>query len=233
MKQKIIKSLIIAFAVLVILSMVFGGNFFFKIKTGFLENKEPSEIFSIKQENLFLKGEILRLEKLIPKSGEISPSLKSELEAYVYASYPFSDKSRLTINKGSQDSVEEKSPIVFQGVLLGQIFEVFPEYSSFRTLFEPGWEFPVYIGKELARGLYKGGLEPKVELISKKLQIEAGDLILTADPKLFPPGLIIGKVSRVEGEESSPFWSAPVAFSYNLNEIRKVNILSLPLPTGR
>ncbi len=118
------------------------------------------------------------------------------------------------------------------GVLVGQVSEVFNRYAVARTVFEPGWEFPVYIGNSLTRGLFNGGAEPKITLISRAQRLSVGDVVISADPTLLMPGLAIGSVTQVTGGDSSPFWEAFLSFPYSVSDLRQVEVFlsSSPQP---
>jgi len=142
-------------------------------------------------------------------------------------SYPFSDKSLLTLGVGLNEEIKEGDAVIFEKTLIGKIENSLEKYSVFKTVFDPHWEFPVYIGSNLARGLFKGGTEPKIVLISKKNKIEEGDLIISADPKSLPKNIVIGTVGVVESDESNPFWEVIVNIPYNLNQVREVSIIKI------
>lgn len=139
--------------------------------------------------------------------------------------YPFNDKSSLTLGSGENENISSGDIVIYEKTFLGEVTESFPRFSVFKTVFNPGWEFPVYIGSSLARGLFKAGAEPKVVLISKKEKIALNDLIVVADPKLAPFNLVIGKVGRIDSDESSPFWEVSVEVPYNLNDLRNVLVV--------
>jgi len=145
--------------------------------------------------------------------------------ATVFVSYPFSDKSSLTLNLGKDDGIFSDDLVVFEKTLLGKISESLNCYSVFKTVFDPNWEFPVYVGKNLSRGLFQAGSEPKVVLLSKKEKIEVGDIIVSADPEIISSELVIGRVGRIKSDESSPFFEVLVEIPYNLNDLRKVTVI--------
>jgi len=173
----------------------------------------------LRQENLFLRSQ---LDGLNVSSSSDNQNL---LPSSVYMSYPFNDKNLLVLGSGSEDNLVSNDAVVINRTLLGKVCEVFEHYSTFKTVFDPNWEFPVYIGPGLTRGLFKGGTEPKVVLISKKNKIEEGYLITTADPQDIPASLIIGTVGKITSDDSNPFWEITVDLPYNLNQVREVSIL--------
>jgi len=164
------------------------------------------------------------LKKDLADSISSKTALQGKL-ATVFVGYPFSDKSSLTLNLGKDDGISSDDLVVFEKTLLGKISESLAHYSVFKTVFDPDWEFPVYVGQNLARGLFQAGSEPKVVLLSKKEKIEVGALIVSADPKLISSEFVIGQVGRIKSDESSPFFEVLVEIPYNLNDLRQVTVI--------
>lgn len=174
-----------------------------------------------------LKLENLSLRSELASRSHSSLSALNLLEGTAFLSYPFNDKKTLSIDIGSRDGVVSGSSAVLKDqVLVGQITDVFRSYSLLRTVFDPTWEFPVYIGSSESRGLFQAGVEPRVILISKNESLNVGDIITTADPRLFPKSLVVGTVGQIDGGGSSPFWEVSVNIPYSITEIRRLFLIS-------
>lgn len=221
MRKGILIGLIIA-----LIFIVFFTGFF--VKKDFL--KEP--VFLIKalfsradlyEENLFLRqqNEDLKAQIQVSSIRYQVPSGKY-LSAKIFSTYPFNIKNQLTINAGEKQGVKNGMAVTFgKNILIGQITEVFENYSVGRTIFDPKWQLPVRIGEEEINGLLQGGNEPKITLIEKP--VKAGDIVYSAGAD-FLYGLKIGEISEIKETSSGIFKEAKVKVSYNINELREVNI---------
>ncbi|MEK7194039.1 MAG: rod shape-determining protein MreC [Patescibacteria group bacterium] len=222
MKKGILIGLVIA-----LIFIVFLTGFF--IKKDFL--KEP--VFLIKalfsradlyEENLFLKQQNEDLRAQINELRTTNYKLQTDnyLTAKIFSTYPFNIKNQLTINAGEKQGVKKgTTATIGENILVGQIIEVFENYSVARTIFDPKWQRPVRIGEEEVNGLLQGGNEPKITLIEKP--VKAGDIIYSAVAD-FPYGLKIGEISEIKETASGIFKEAEVKVSYNINELREVNM---------
>ena len=222
MKKGILIGLVIA-----LIFIVFLTGFF--IKKDFL--KEP--VFLIKalfsradlyEENLFLKQQNEDLRAQINELRTTNYKLQTDnyLTAKIFSTYPFNIKNQLTINAGEKQGVKKgTTATIGENILVGQIIEVFENYSVARTIFDPKWQLPVRIGEEEVNGLLQGGNEPKITLIEKP--VKAGDIIYSAVAD-FPYGLKIGEISEIKETSSGIFKEAEVKVSYNINELREVNM---------
>ncbi len=222
MKKGILIGLVIA-----LIFIVFLTGFF--IKKDFL--KEPvflvRALFSradLYEENLFLKQQNEDLRAQINELRTTNYKLQTDnyLTAKIFSTYPFNIKNQLTINAGEKQGVKKgTTATIGENILVGQIIEVFENYSVARTIFDPKWQLPVRIGEEEVNGLLQGGNEPKITLIEKP--VKAGDIIYSAVAD-FPYGLKIGEISEIKETSSGIFKEAEVKVSYNINELREVNM---------
>ena len=222
MKKGILIGLVIA-----LIFIVFLTGFF--IKKDFL--KEPvflvRALFSradLYEENLFLKQQNEDLRAQINELRTTNYKLQTDnyLTAKIFSTYPFNIKNQLTINAGEKQGVKKgTTATIGENILVGQIIEVFENYSVARTIFDPKWQLPVRIGEEEVNGLLQGGNEPKITLIEKP--VKAGDIIYSAVAD-FPYGLKIGEISEIKETASGIFKEAEVKVSYNINELREVNM---------
>ena len=222
MKKGILIGLVIA-----LIFIVFLTGFF--IKKDFL--KEPvflvRALFSradLYEENLFLKQQNEDLRAQINELRTTNYKLQTDnyLTGKIFSTYPFNIKNQLTINAGEKQGVKKgTTATIGENILVGQIIEVFENYSVARTIFDPKWQLPVRIGEEEVNGLLQGGNEPKITLIEKP--VKAGDIIYSAVAD-FPYGLKIGEISEIKETSSGIFKEAEVKVSYNINELREVNM---------
>jgi len=190
--------------------------FFIKKERSFDEN------LRLKQENENLKAQIQKLEI---GNWKLEIPRDNYLTAKVFSTYPFNIKNQITINIGEKQGVKKMMAVtVGDNLLLGQVVEVFENYSIVQTIFDPHWQLPVRIGKEEINGLFQAGNEPKVVLIEKEKAIQIGDVVYSASQE-FPYGLKIGEISEIKETTAGVFKEAILKIPFNVNELREVRVI--------
>ncbi len=191
-------------------------NFFVSKQRSFDENAR------LKQENENLKAQIQ--ESQIPSLG--SPSLSdSSLTAEVFSTYPFNAKNQIAINAGAKQGVKKSMTATIGGnILLGQVINVFENYSVVQTIFDPNFQLPVRIGDQQIDSLFQGGNEPKLSLIEKTKPVKTGDIVYSASQE-FIYGLKVGEVAEIRESSAGVFKEATLTMPFNINELREVNLL--------
>ena len=196
-------------------------SFYLAFARDYLKSGAQKENAVLKMENEKLKAQIEQLSAFYLNNGDfLSVRKEGEIIAGVFSSYPFNFKNILVIDKGLVDGVEKGAIVFWQdNVLLGKADEVSENYSNIKTFFDPGVQIPVKIGEEKINGLFKGGGEPKIELIEKPVKI--GDAIFAFSSD-FPIGMKIGEIKEIKKITGAVFSEATVKFPYRINEIETV-----------
>jgi rod shape-determining protein MreC len=190
-------------------------NFFIEKERSFDEN------LRLKQENENLKAQI----QLLKVNGQKSILNSNFIIAKVFSTYPFNVKNIITINAGEKQGIKKSMvATVGENILLGQLTDVFENFSVIRTIFDPAWQLPVRIGKEEINGLFKGGNEPKVILIEKEKEIQINDIVHSASQE-FPYGLKVGEVAEIKETAAGVFKEAVLKMPFNVGELREIKIL--------
>lgn len=190
----------------------------------------PNE--SLRVENETLKAEVALLSSI---KEQLAANIPEAINAPVYARYPFNFKSEILLAAGAKNGVAAGQPVLVtlagndananRGVLLGTVTRVFPESALVRTVFDPSFQVSVRIGKEGARALFSGGLEPKVTLIPKSAKIITGDSVVSVD-SAFPMGVSVGALLEVRLAPDHTSQEATVILPYDLADIRIVRIIT-------
>jgi len=173
---------------------------------------------------LNLENQSLRAE-LLARSLDM-PKIKANLfVAKVSASYPYNNKSAITIAGGAGDGLAPDMPVLAApGIFLGQITKVGKNWSEVRTVFDNSWELPVRVGLSGTAGLLRGGASLVVGLIDKIKIVANGDAVYTAT-KDIPYGLKIGDVKMVRDNTGTAFKEADVLAPYSLGELYQVFVI--------
>ena len=207
-----------------LLFIIFFTGFFIKknFSTSFFSGDLYKENFSLRQENQNLKAQIQRGQII---NCKIQAHGDKYLSVKIFSTYPFNTKNILIINAGSEQEIKESAPVTAgENILIGQITEVYGNYSRVRTVFDPLWQIPVRIGEKEIDGLLQGGPSPKVALIEKDKLIQVGDFVYSVSEN-FPYGLKIGEVGEIkESVSGGAFKETVLRMPFNINELREVNV---------
>ncbi len=194
-----------------------------------LGKKQPddnSELQKLKEENIRLTKEVLRIktleQDLLAFRTQLAESIipvKKLLPAEVIgtnAKISFIDSipTEITINVGEDLGVKRGMSVVYKNVLLGSVTQVVKQRAIVTLLIS---EKTILTAKALntgALGVVRGGKNEMIfgdVLLSEKL--ESGDTVVTRgdikkDGSGYPPDLLIGKVSVIDKKPSALFQSA-------------------------
>jgi len=192
--------------------------------TSFFIRRErfANESLKLVQENEDLRAQIQRYQA----SGARHVEEKNNyLTAKVFSTYPFNIKNQITVDIGENEGIRKNMVVILgENILIGQISEVFMNYSIAQTTFDPGFQTPVRIGQEEINGLFRGGNEPQVTLIEKEKQIQIGDVVYTAGQE-YPYGLKIGEVTEINEISAGVFKEVFLKMPFSVNELREINVI--------
>ncbi|MEK7195863.1 MAG: rod shape-determining protein MreC, partial [Patescibacteria group bacterium] len=136
----------------------------------------------------------------------------------------FNGKRDISIAAGKKDDIQSGAIITFGSkVFIGKVSQVNNSTSIVKTVYDPGYQVAVRIGTKEVDGLFKGGLNPIVDLIKTDADIKEGDEIITASPNL-PYGLFIGTVKNITQVPGAPFKQTKVELGVELSSLRDVSI---------
>jgi rod shape-determining protein MreC len=157
-------------------------------------------------EQLALENE--RLRKLLDLRGRISTPGQAA-EVLYDAADPYSRK--VIIDKGVAQGIEAGSPVIDESGVLGQVTRVYPLMSEVTLVTDREQAIPVLNARTGARSVAYG--DPSVRSGSLELRfmdgnadVQAGDLLTTSGVDgVYPPGLPVAKVQKVERRADSAF----------------------------
>lgn len=143
---------------------------------------------------LTLENQRLRAE-LFARSSTSQALAEGLVEVPVHSRYPFNDKHRLTIARGSMDGVSVGMPVLAApGVLAGVVAETRRRQSEVQTIFDPSWNSSVTIGE--VKAVLRGGSSPFLDLIPESSDLTEGTLVRNIDATL-PYGLVLGEIGTI------------------------------------
>ena len=180
---------------------------------------------NLKIENQKIKAELKNLEESPAIIKPITHNFKY-LNIPIYVFYPFSVKSSLVINVGSENNIKIGMPIaISDGVLLGKISKVERTQSNVLTIFDPNWKSSITIGEFKEKALLSGANVPRITLISEKAKIKEGDNVFNFSSD-FPLGFLLGTIKNLKKDSSNSWLEADLDVLYNPEDLREVSIIT-------
>ncbi len=139
---------------------------------------------------------------------------------------------QVIINRGSADGIEEGSPVLAPGGLIGEITQVADHAARVRLISDPRSRIGVMIGRTGAMGILVGQYknEAALEFFDSQTQVRIGDLIVTSGlSSRFPPNLVVGKIKSPPDKQAQPM-RVKVSFTAPMDGLQWVSVYP-KLPT--
>jgi rod shape-determining protein MreC len=165
---------------------------------------------------------------------ELKPilSVRSVAAEVMYqAADPYSRK--LFIDRGATQGVQLGAPVVNESGVVGQVTRVYPLTSVVTLLSDRDAAIPVLNGRSQQLSAAFGGVEGGMELrfMAGNSDVQVGDPLTTSGVDgVYPPGLSVGRVARVDRRADTGFARILVAPSVKLDGVRHLLVLE---PVGR
>ncbi|HWA27268.1 MAG TPA: rod shape-determining protein MreC [Lacunisphaera sp.] len=187
------------------------------------------------QTNSHLEAEIMRLENLLK-----IPSMPDfRFEPARVALRDFSGWwQRLVIRKGTNYGITVGAPVVFAGGVVGRITEVHRYTSVVDLITSPTFRLAASVDGDNRPISYQGGLNSSfsaprgvVDFVPLDIYAPAGApkrLVTSGLGGVFPPGLVIGDITKLEPSPDGLFKTGEVSLDQRLGTLTEVTVL-IPL----
>ncbi len=192
-----------------------------------LQSLRAGQVEQLLQENS-------RLRKLLGLREQLATSVMAA-EVLYDAADPYSRK--VIIDKGLLQGVDLGSPVLDESGVLGQVTRVHPLVSEVTLLIDRDLAIPVLNIRTGARSVAYGdpsgnGLE--LRFMGSNSDVQQGDLLTTSGVDgVYPPGLPVAKISRIERRVESAFakiYCAPQALVSAARHVMVVKPVSSQIP---
>lgn len=190
-----------------------------------LENQRlRSEYVSLREKALAADRlmELLRLKDTLKKEYII---------ATIIAKDPASWSSAAVINKGMKDGLRPNMGVITESGVVGRIVKTTPYYSRVLLLSDRNSSIAGLIQRTRYEGIVAGavGMPLRLNYITITSDVQKGDMVLTSGTDgVFPEGIVIGRISRVNSPKNAMFHSIEVLPGVNLLKVKEVMVLKTP-----
>lgn len=185
-------------------------------------------------EQLLLEND--RLRKVLGLREQLAASVMAAQVLYDAAD-PYTRK--IIIDKGLLQSVELGSPVLDESGVLGQITRVHPLVSEVTLVVDRELAIPVLNVRTGARSVAYGdpsasGSGMELRFMGSNSDVKEGDLLTTSGVDgVYPPGLPVAKISKIERRAESAFakiYCAPQALVTGARHVIVVKPVSAQIP---
>lgn len=204
-------------------------NYFLIVNTS-KENKILKRSIDDLENDLFNMSEIQkenqRLKRLLEFGKEIK---KKKVLAQVVAWDSSSEFSVLRINKGSSANIKVRDPVITINGVVGYIFRVTPNYSDVLTILDQNNRVDAIVARTRSHGIVEGISKDKciLKYVARTEQVELGDEVISAGlGTIYPKGLKIGRITKVDKENFGITQSIEITPSVNFNKLEEVVIFT-------
>jgi len=187
-----------------------------------LQSMRANEVEQLALENA-------RLRKLLELRGRIPPAAHAA-EVLYDAADPYSRK--VIIDRGLTQGIEPGSPVIDESGVLGQVTRVHPLVSEVTLVIDREQAIPVLNVRTGARSVAFGdpsahGALLELRFMAGNSDVQTGDLLTTSGVDgVYPPGLPVAKVEKVERRADAGFARILCAPQAQVSGARHVMVLS-------
>lgn len=134
----------------------------------------------------------------------------------------------ILINVGEGDGIREGMPVLTADGLVGKVYQVMPAMSVVQLLLDPNCRVSAAVQRSRALGIveWERGYQCFLRKIPARSDVKQGDVVVTSGMGgVFPKGLVIGSVARVEGEKWELFKNIVVKPGVDFTNVEEVFVL--------
>jgi rod shape-determining protein MreC len=198
------------------------------------------DVFDAKSENKRLRRQVEDLRKLVGlNQSSRFPQGYERVASRVIARSPTVWYSTITIDKGSDARVREDQPVITGDGLIGKVSTVSPDAAQVTLITDHTSGVSAQIVPDGASGLIKPKVGDPTDLlldfVEKDHPIVKGATVITAGwrssrlESLFPRGIPIGKVTRVDSSERELYQRVHLR---PFADLRRLDLVEVLVPSG-
>ncbi len=189
------------------------------------KTKIVTDYFGLKSKNNALRQRIVELQK--------NPSSSIQASNLDLASVSYIDLNKkdnyIIINKGSKEGINEETLVITpDNSIIGRVRHTTSSNALVQTVMSRNFNITAKL-KDGSMGLtYWDDLKYgyiKMKNIPSYVKIEIGDKVVTSGKGIFPSGITIGTIDKVQTDEATKFYIVDIKLSANFYKLDKVMTL--------
>lgn len=184
--------------------------------------RSEADLAAVREGRIALEQANALLQSIGPDAGETTT-------ATVILRDPAPGRQSVVLNRGTEDGVRVGQPVMGTGAtLVGIVTEVEARRSRVRLVTDRDAAIAAIIQSSRTPGSLVGtGEGLRLDFVDREANVAQGDVVLTsALGGLLPPGLLVGRVSRVETRGQEMFQGITVAPLANLDRVEQVLVMT-------
>jgi rod shape-determining protein MreC len=195
----------------------------------------------LRDENRALRTDNERLRTLLAQAGEAdvlnqnladlsAANLGQVTIATIVARDPSPSRDVVAINRGTSDGVQKGMPVLGKGgALVGTVQTAHASVAWVRLLSDRQSSVNAMIQETRARALVSGSTDRdlRMEIEAQGTDVKPGDAVVTSGlGGGYPPGLLIGRVAKVDGGPLDIFRTVEVEAAVRLSSLETVAVMT-------
>ncbi len=197
------------------------------------ENKQ------LKSENARLQAELYAMEEVRLENERLRKLLNyaeasggQPVAAKVIGVNPDPNNLSLRIDRGEADGLTRGMPVVTPDGVVGHVIRVVPHAADVLLLHDPHSKVGVIVQRTRVRaiaGVDGADRALKLEFALRSESVDEGDLVVTSGTDgVFPPGLVVGRLTKVDRQGKGTFQSAEILPSVDATRLEEVLVMPTP-----
>lgn len=192
---------------------------------------------ALRLENLELRAQVQalgearlendRLKKLLGYADAL-PSGGTKVAARVVGINPVAKLLSVRINRGTADGVQHGMSVVTPDGIVGKVMRATGGWADVALITDPQSRVGVRVQRSRARATATGaGAAPlKLENLLRTEDVQDGDLVITSGTDgVFPPGLVVGRVTALERKDFGMFQGAQIVPAVDTTKLEEVLVV--------
>lgn len=199
--------------------------------------RENSRTRALEKRVAALEGEVRRLRAVEAENARLKALLnyreahfKASLAAAVISRNPDNWFSTVTVNCGRAEGVTPGAPVLTPAGLVGRVLATSQHTAEVLLITDPRSAVGAVVYETQTPGIIHGNLSEagslKMRYVAKDARVRRGFLVLTSNLSgVFPPGIPVGTVTKVEEEKSGLFKTLYLQPAVDLSRLEEVLVL--------
>lgn len=190
----------------------------------------------LKKELSELQGQILNLAETTHENDRLRALLaipdlaeRKGLGAKIIGQDSSHESLSFIVNVGSADGVRPRMPVVHVSGIVGTVSRVYRNSSVFLSFLDPNHDVDGLVARTRARAVVEGkgqNLLARLKYLDRSDDLRVGDLLITSGiDGVFPKGLSIGSVVKVDKPEAGVTQEAELRAAVDPGHLEEVVIL--------